>query len=678
MAEHTLSPSVKFSQNHQATMEPGVYTLTINSELKHADITTNKSASLSRRFAVFGHRFSLPEQAVRAVFPAPDSTGAYTNVLPHIIFNSTTLPWERSAVAGHSGVPWLALLLFDEGGVPIKKVVRLQTYWDTKSAFPPITPEVAQDTATDLTIIDVPRATLQAMLPTTSGLQLLAHTRQGVDASHQPVGEENAVLFANRLPKPGQRSTLHLVSLENCYDATGFQAASAEENVRLVSLKTWDFYTTEHFKITTATLAALSGQAPAADVAKIASLANREFAGTEATFLATVAGVLGLPAVPDAYRQVLLNQAKFEKTFEGLLQQLNKDIFSLRLPKHQDAGVERYLSQGLVPLRHQFRTGDDSVSWYRGPLVPFLADTQVSITGLYPETSDELLQYYDVQGMFDVTYAAAWELGRMLALASKDFSTSLFQWKRTVTHHQHRARQAPEQQHLPMFIRDHELMADAPLWEQHLLPWLTKLSNLENVPGNYLVPDEGLLPQESIRFFYLDKNWLAAALCGAFSIGGEWDKESQQAINPFTNFLQLQQAYRKGFLLRSDVVHSWPGLLVHGVTANGQQEVPLRRQVARNIVLCLFKNEVKEVVFYQKPEVMHFGLLQQGNGFFKKTRNTAGVETGAAKAVPWQGPAASRVLDISALATALGKGGQAAQFAMNMVEGVPQVTFKLA
>ncbi|HTF04001.1 MAG TPA: hypothetical protein VK826_08245, partial [Bacteroidia bacterium] len=58
-----------------------------------------------------------------------------------------------------------------------------------------------------------------------------------------------------------------------------------------------------------------------------------------------------------------------------------------------------------------------------------------------------------------------------------------------------------------------------PNMPQPLTDWLSRLALLYGVPFNYLVPDEGMLPPESIRFFYLDINWVEALVDGAFSIG---------------------------------------------------------------------------------------------------------------------------------------------------------------
>ena len=49
--------------------------------------------------------------------------------------------------------------------------------------------------------------------------------------------------------------------------------------------------------------------------------------------------------------------------------------------------------------------------------------------------------------------------------------------------------------------------------------WLGRLLTLAGVPFGYLVPDEAMLPPESIRFFRLDENWVRALLDGAFSLG---------------------------------------------------------------------------------------------------------------------------------------------------------------
>ena len=49
--------------------------------------------------------------------------------------------------------------------------------------------------------------------------------------------------------------------------------------------------------------------------------------------------------------------------------------------------------------------------------------------------------------------------------------------------------------------------------------WLGRLRMLIGVPFEYVVPDDGLLRPETIRFFYIDRNWTDAAVDGAIAAG---------------------------------------------------------------------------------------------------------------------------------------------------------------
>ncbi len=53
-----------------------------------------------------------------------------------------------------------------------------------------------------------------------------------------------------------------------------------------------------------------------------------------------------------------------------------------------------------------------------------------------------------------------------------------------------------------------------------VVDFLARLRLLEGVPFAYLVPHDEMLPPESIRFFYINRNWTDAAVEGALSIGG--------------------------------------------------------------------------------------------------------------------------------------------------------------
>ena len=60
--------------------------------------------------------------------------------------------------------------------------------------------------------------------------------------------------------------------------------------------------------------------------------------------------------------------------------------------------------------------------------------------------------------------------------------------------------------------------AEKEAWN-YIIKWLTRLRLLDGVPFPYIVPSDGMLPNESIRFFHLDRNWLDALVDGALSTG---------------------------------------------------------------------------------------------------------------------------------------------------------------
>ena len=454
---------VKFLQFHQPTLAPGDYKIDVTQSVKITDPVNSTEFSATKYFTVAGERFELKPTDVLGVFPPDGNLGEHSNVLPHIILNRSTLPWERTAEVRDpsepkpsSGTPWLALLLFDEDQKPKPQTVKAGELKNRPAGtkFPDITLENAQQPDDLLTVIDVPHSLLRKIMPTAEELTLLAHVRFASDDKGQPVGDELAIIIANRLPQPGKTSTVHLVSIEGRFkkgkvdgapDKYGFDYDDARGNdvIRLVSLKSWTF------------------------------------------------------ACEDP-----------KKDFKELLLGLNATPATLRLPAGAKS-AEELLARGYVLLPHYFREGDETASWFHGPLVP--GKNSSPRIDLPVRSADELVRYDPSLSMFDVSYAAAWELGRLLALQDKDFSINLYQWKRE--HAQHVAREAQRVNHLPFQNPTRVFVPET------ISAWFKSLRRLEGVPFNYLVPDERMLPAESIRFFRVDHAWVDCLADGAFSIG---------------------------------------------------------------------------------------------------------------------------------------------------------------
>jgi hypothetical protein len=189
--------------------------------------------------------------------------------------------------------------------------------------------------------------------------------------------------------------------------------------------------------------------------------------------------------------------------------------------------------------------------------------------------------------------------------------------------------------------------------------WLGRLLTMAGVPFGYLVPDEGMLPPESIRFFRLDERWVTALLDGAFSLGRNLTSEATGAsanldaalIGPVTASAKAAAPLRPragvaaptsesawtGFLMRSRVVAAYPGLGVNvypqGSTPQSGNPVllPVRRLdrlgPAGDTLFCLVHGDAYQVDVHEAPELLHYG-----------------IDTYTAPAGPGQAPAATKQL----------------------------------
>lgn len=178
-----------------------------------------------------------------------------------------------------------------------------------------------------------------------------------------------------------------------------------------------------------------------------------------------------------------------------------------------------------------------------------------------------------------------------------------------------------------------------------LKQWLVRLRLLYGVPFNYLVPDEGMLPPESIRFFYLDMNWIDALIDGAFSIGrnlttagstpsmaldkavlpmvlrqtsGATPHVRAKALGVAAPQASLQTV--SGFLLRSSVVTAYRNMGVNVYPLGGTPDLPpnqiklltlLRLEALgpqSDTMICLVDGDAYRVDIHEAPEHLHYAI----------------------------------------------------------------------
>lgn len=174
-----------------------------------------------------------------------------------------------------------------------------------------------------------------------------------------------------------------------------------------------------------------------------------------------------------------------------------------------------------------------------------------------------------------------------------------------------------------------------------LRSWLVRLRLLEGVPFANLVADTELLPEESIRWFYVDRRWTDALVQGALSVGTvNTDDRTHLTANYPAIRAELDAEERNlrrpkgsarwrgpggpisGFLLRSRAVSGWPALHVRafnvdpaeGDDAQYPEDDPRRMRLLRlerlapAVLLCLFDG-IPTVVHVEEPrQGVQFGF----------------------------------------------------------------------
>lgn len=256
--------------------------------------------------------------------------------------------------------------------------------------------------------------------------------------------------------------------------------------------------------------------------------------------------------------------------------------------------------------------------------------------------------------------------------------------------------------------------------------WLSRLHLLYGIPFNYLVPDIRMLPDESIRFFQVDENWITALIDGAFSPGTTIatsivSESLQPQVQSYVNqnlfsvrasMLDIEQgepapATLSGFFLRSAAVSGWPGMEVTGYSDTaGENKLAILRleRVSPSLLLCLFNGQVARVDIREPSEALHSkfernAVRYSGIGavtddfYFKQIRYvnsegnvSAGADTGAIVQVS---VTAKKVVPVNTLAAIMAAKAWApdtpqsekvftsAEFALTMVQETDFVTFQL-
>ncbi len=202
--------------------------------------------------------------------------------------------------------------------------------------------------------------------------------------------------------------------------------------------------------------------------------------------------------------------------------------------------------------------------------------------------------------------------------------------------------------------------------------FLAHLRLLIGTPFEYLVPDARLLPDESIRFFYLDRSWTDRMVDGAIAVGKIGSREQahhqahaadvhgqldltervvrtlQRGLTPDRPSTE-QGGVITGFLLRSAAVRGWPSMDVRAFSevvpasqgnvndpgfdawakhAANVQLTTLRLELLSPSVLLALFDGIPRLVWLEEPHHgVQFGVVPGSVGGFALDRHEASGAT---------------------------------------------------
>ena len=454
-------------------------TQSLTAKDKDGDVTPDRLPveELHTHLRVTSPRYQLPADQILSTYPPAGTEGAYGSRLPQVVIKRRTLPWERTVEGGDDGTPWLALVVFAEGeadlltNVPVGDCVTAGVHLGG-----PVDVEKGS-------CLEIRTSMVRKIMPTRKDVPLLAHAREvNINDTELMMGDDDgflAVVIANRLPLAARNPDgteapvkyhAALVNLEGQFtslleksppavlltDHMVLQAATVLYSPAEFDHMTMDVKHAGGSSVMGGMLP--HGDAPEADAMAATATRSRlsEDLVTKANIgsgawcrtaetspaLELFGGTSDLGYVVGSVAQFVDPKLRFpvlvqwtftsvgEMTFELLMREADSGLL-VTIGEHPKPAVGRkpleVVETGHVGLDQRTRRGDLVRAWYRGPLLPHPAATTSPRLPL-AHTGDQLRAVIP-DGREDLSLAAAFEIGRLLALSQPSMVASLLRWR---------------------------------------------------------------------------------------------------------------------------------------------------------------------------------------------------------------------------------------------------------
>lgn len=548
---------------------------------------------------------------------------------------------------------------------------------------------------TQANIIDISPAAFTRFVPCLEDLRYLAHARQ-IDPSSKSTSYLQAkgdgwysVVMSKRLPNlpltdsalPGRLNIVHLVSLEGFEDyIEGKKAIPEDINcVRMISLANWSFTCLEEpaesfadlmngllvdengkQKSTAFHLSLSTGEQESLNDYTLDTLVNgytpmqyqtqqgeKTFAWFRGPFSPVpIHNFIGDPATDSS------TCVQFNSSSAAAIYNTTYGLFDLSYSVAWETGRFMALADPYF--------GTQLIAWQQSghSLLDLLLHRQFQLTQLNNKAPDSKSLIASLQSNC-LTKKFIKKLREKLAstLAPRLFQGHKHSSKKEPKRPAYSQLQAPipSKETLDTLLQDiavkDYVVAEAAEGADYITEWLANLYLLEEVPFENLIPSPDLLPPESVKFFYVDSNWLDCLIEGALSIGLQSSRDqyyqnlTKNQIRSST-YHAVYQARTKiirkytrqkppltedsvdktamaGMLLRSAAVTDWPGLEVKAYaqtlpdsTPDTSTFIPLLRmdRLSSDILLCLWGQVPAAVTINEPQEGIQFGFEDAPSG----------------------------------------------------------------
>lgn len=624
---------IGIAASHIPTIASGKYEVKANLQNNLADVQRQDVA-----FYIAGYNHAIPQNEVLAMYPPMEHTGNFAGTFPHIQFRRSTLPWEYHCEAKGKRIPYIFLVLLKEEELASGKFEILEKNTNALKD--------ALEEATEPKPLKILNALKDndGILPSIDLMSQLAHARiqEHKELTELNLPKETSIVISHRMVEPDTRYRAFVCyySTEIVDNEDKYQLSIASENNAYQSTRTCVVLSEWSFESIAAGLYQIDANklkhhpefdkfkkdlvdSPITTLEQLKTKANAELIkliSTNETYLEGRADrwtKMPEPRSMDDFERIekisfgsennhILEFLKYNgKNLKGYLHELKLQPFKTNIDPNNKA-VTKLIDVAKVPLEHQLKAGGKIISWYQGPFTNWNYSFDLKKWSddkewkHLPDHQDYLNLFNEDTGMYDMTYAAAWQLGRLKIMNDNKVFQELKKWKYELELH-NLVMEQNKYSHLPSLEVPQPSVPDA------LSNYVAELIQFRNFPIYYLLPHMDLSTEESIKYFKIDNSWILSFLFGIFSAG------PRLSIEDFQHYILADKAINAifdndknyyGILLQSQTIKNWPHLVVELDKSHSFHYVTSLNNTLR---LYVTDQKFSNIGMYLKNENAHFG-----------------------------------------------------------------------